>query len=668
VNQFKDVAGPGGHAAGDRTTRTHPESDMSRHPLALAAALAFLAPGAVHAQVSLSTQTIVVTATRHAMLALDAPAAMSVVTREQIEARGADDALDALRGETGVSLQGRSIGGRKVISLRGMDSRHTLFLVDGQRVGASDGTVGHSDFQYDWIPVADIERIEVVRGPLSVLYGSEAMGGVVNVITRQAGERWRGSARVEGSRAGGDRGGDGHRASASVDGPLAEGWTLRAGAALSERDPVASVEDPRLDELEGHDKRDGWLGLSWQPSLAHRVELLHREGDETRTAQARERSGARRYHHSDNPLERRLDSLGWEADWGRASSQLRAYETELDVVNERSDGVMVNTPQRLTDRVLEGQWRQPLAEHALTAGFEARNETLADPGLPGGASLARHRALYAQDEWALGRMLDLTLGLRHDDHSLFGSELSPRLYAVWRAAPGWIVKGGFSHGFKAPNLKQIVPGGRREGPNTFLGNPDLQPETSDAVEIGVAWSDATREVQLMAFEQRVRDLIEVELVAPGPAPGLGTYTYRNLARATLRGVEASGAMALGAGFSVRATWTWLQAEDEDGNPLLQRPRQTAGAQLDWRQGAWRAGLRLDHTGAQWLPSAARGAPPLRSPDLTLLGAHLARDLGASLTLSLSVDNLTDLRPQDKSPLFTHAEAPRTWKLALGGRW
>jgi outer membrane receptor for ferrienterochelin and colicins len=602
------------------------------------------------------------------MLALDAPAAMTVVTREQIEALGSDDALDALRGEAGVSLQGRSIGGRKVISLRGMDSKHTLYLVDGQRIAASDGVVGHSDFQYDWIPVADIERIEVVRGPLSVLYGSEAMGGVVNVITRQAGDRWSGSVQLEGSSASGDRGGDGHRASAVVAGPLAAGWSLRGGAALSQRDAVASAEDPRLSKLEGHDKRDGWLGLTWQPNAAQRVDLTHREGDETRTAQARERSGARRYHRTDNLLERRLDSLGWEADWGRASTQLRVYETVLDVVNERTEGVAVNTPQRLTDRVLEGQWRQAVAGHALTAGFEARNETLADPGLPGGASLARHRALYLQDEWALAPRLDLTLGLRRDDHSLFGDELSPRVYAVWRAAPGWVVKGGFSHGFKAPNLKQIVPGGRREGPNVFLGNPDLQPETSNAFEAGVAWSDGGRELQVMVFEQRVHDLIEVALVEPGPAPGLGTYTYRNLARATLRGVETSGATALGAGFSARLAWTWLQAEDGDGKPLQRRPRQTVGAQLDWQQGPWRAGLRADYSGPQWLPSATRGAPDERSPSLTLLGAHLARELGHGLTLSLAIDNLTDLRPAEKSPLFTHAEAPRTWKLALTGRW
>ena len=149
-----------------------------RHTLAAAIVALGAIAGPVAAADPGAPQTIVVTATRHAMAALDAPAAMSVVTREEIAARGADDVLDALRGETGVSLQGRSIGGRKVISLRGMDSKHTLFLVDGRRIGASDGVVGHSDFQYDWIAVEDVDRIEVVRGPLSVLYGSEAMAHV----------------------------------------------------------------------------------------------------------------------------------------------------------------------------------------------------------------------------------------------------------------------------------------------------------------------------------------------------------------------------------------------------------------------------------------------------------------------------------------------------------
>lgn len=614
-------------------------------------------------------QTVVVTATRHAMLALEAPASMSVVTREQIEARGADDVLDALRAETGVSLQGRAVGGRKVISLRGMDPKHTLFLVDGRRIGASDGSIGASDFQYDWIAMEDVERIEVVRGPLSVLYGSEAMGGVINVITRQPGERWQGGVRAEGRHATTDRGGDGHRAAASLDGPLAAGLGLRAGAATARREALAAPSDARISELEGFDKTDGWLGLTWRPTAEHRVELDHRQGDETRWADARERGGPRRYHRTDNLIERRLSSLGWSADWSAtASSQLRAYRSLIDVVNERSNGVAVNLPQRLTDRVLEGQWRQALGTQALTAGFEAHDETLRDPGLPGSESTARHRSAYVQDEVALADGLDLTLGLRHDRHSLFGEELSPRLYLVWRAAPGWTVKGGFSHGFKAPNLKQIVPGSRREGPNIFVGNPDLTPETSDGAELGLAWSAGRREAQLTLFEQRVQDMIDVVLVAPGTAPGTGTYTYGNIARATLRGLEASYAMPLPAGFAAQVSWTWLDARDAAGDPLQRRPRQSAAARLDWQQGPWRAGLRVDHGGPQWLPSATVGAPDVRGPEMTLFGAQVARELGAGLALTLGVENLTDVRPAAKSALYTQAEAPRTWRLALTGRW
>jgi outer membrane receptor for ferrienterochelin and colicins len=623
-------------------------------------------------------ERVVVTATRHAMLALDAPATLSIVTRRDIEARGADNVLEAVRGETGLTLQGRAIGGRQVVSLRGLDSKHTLFLVDGRRIGASDGVIGHSDFQLDWIAVEDIERIEVVRGPLSVLYGSEALGGVINVITRQPGERWSIGATVTGSRAEDGRGGDGHAIALRADGPLGEGLALRAGVAERRQAAIASAADPRIAELEGRDKRDGWLGLVWQPLQDQRVEAEHREGRERRWADARERSGARRYHVTENFIDRTLSSLGWEAQWRALpvlatpaqplSTQLRAYRSVIDVVNERTAGVAVNPPQRLDDRVLEGQARAAFGEQAVTAGFEARNEALHDPGLPGGRSIAQHRALFVQDEWALDDQLRLTFGLRHDRHQLFGEETSPRAYAVWRAAEGFAVKGGLSHGFKAPNLKQIVPGARREGPNTFLGNPALRPETSDGAELALGLQQGGRELQLAAFEQRIDDLIEVQLVAPGTVPGTGTYTYDNLARAKLRGVEASVSERLPAGFTALVSYTYLDAVQGNGQRLDRRPRHSAGARLDWQQGPWRAGLRVEYSADQRLPAATTGAPSGPAPDLTMVFAHASWQLPFGLEVAFGVDNLTDVKLAEKSALFQQAEAPRTWRLTLRGRW
>lgn len=636
-------------------------------PTARVAAFLLLAcVGAAQAQ---EATRIVITATRRPMAEIDAPAAMSVITQRDIDSRGAGNLLEAVRAETGISLQGRAVGGRKVLSVRGMDSRHALFLVDGRRIGASDGVVGASDFQYDWIAVEDIERIEVVRGPMSVLYGSEALGGVVNVITHRAGERWRFGASVEGSDADGGRGGGGWRSAARADGPLTGGLALRTGVAASRADAVASPVDPRISELERRDKRDAWVALDWQAAPGHRVDVEHRQGTEDRQADARERGGRRRYHVSFNDIERSLDSLAWEARWTpQIETQLRAYGSTIDVENRRTEGVTVNLPQRIGERVLEGQASWTHSAHALLGGFEARNESLQDPGLPGGRSLLRHRSLYAQDEWRIAAPLSLTLGLRHDDHDRYGDEWSPRAYAVWRVRGAWTVKGGASHGFKVPNLKQVVPGARQEGPNTFLGNPDLKPERSDAIELGVGYDSAPLQVQVMAFDQRVDDLIEVRLVALGATPGIGTYTYENLAKARLRGVEASAARPLGAGFSLGLSYTYLDATSGSGQRLERRPRHTASARLDWAHGPWRAGIAAEHTADQLLPATTANTPAQPVPDLTLWSAHAACTVAEGLEAAFGVTNLTNVSLAEKSPLFTYAEAPRTWRVSLRWRW
>jgi outer membrane receptor for ferrienterochelin and colicins len=642
----------------------------------LAAAAALAVAQAAAQTAAPETQTIAITATRYAMLATDAPAALSVITRRDIEARGADNVFDAVRGDTGLSLQGRAVGGRKVISLRGMDSRHALFLVDGRRIGASDGVIGASDFQYDWIAVDDIERIEIVRGPLSVLYGSEAVGGVVNIVTRQPGDTWRFGALAEGIAADGGRGGNGWRGSVRVDGPLGAraegssggGFFLRAGVTASSIEPLASPLDARLDEFEGRDKRDAWAGLAWR-GRGQRIELDHRQGTEDREGGARERGGQRRFHRTFNDIERAMTSLAWDADWGAATeTQLRAYRSTIDVENRRTNGVAVNVPQRVGEQVLEGQARRPFGAHALTAGFEARNESLDDPGLPGGRSTLRHRSLFVQDEWRVAAPLTLTFGARHDEHGVYGREWSPRAYAVWRVAPRWTVKGGVSHGFKVPNLKQVVPGARPEGPNTFLGNLDLKPETSDALEVGIGYANGPAQWQLMAFDQRVEDLIEVRLVAPGPTPGIGTFTYENLAKAKLRGLEASWLQPLGQGFTAGVNYTWLDAKNGNGQRLERRPRHSATLRLDWQQGAWRVGALIEHAGDQLLPASPPATGSRAVPDVTLLGGHVTVALSAALEATLAVRNLDDVRLADKSALFTQVESPRTWRLALRGRW
>jgi outer membrane receptor for ferrienterochelin and colicins len=503
-------------------------------------------------------QTVVVTATRRAMPLIDAPASMSVISAEQIADHGADNVFEALLGEPGVSLQGRTIGGRRALSLRGMEFRHTLFLIDGKRIGGTDGVVGHSDFQYDWVAAEDIERIEVVRGPMSVLYGSEALGGVVNIITRRPGANWAFDAMAEGRWGDDSLGGDGHCVAARAGGPLGDAWRIAVSAAETRRQALALKEDPRLTELEGRRKRGGALQAWWTPQAGHEIELDYRAGEEDRWANARERSGARRIYESLTAIDRSHGSLAWRAEWAgpmQARSLLRAYGSRVDVGNTRNNGVAALRPNDFADRIVEGQVSaMPQPGSFLTGGFEVRNEQLVNEGLAGGSARAQHQALYAQGEFDIAPALVLTAGLRYDRNEGFGDEWSPRAYLVWHAAPQWTVKGGVGHGFKAPSLKQIAPDYREdEGPNTYFGNASLQPEESDAAELGVGWDSADAGVQLMAFYNRVDNLIVPTLLRQ--VGGRGEYLFENIDRAHFRGLEAALAWRLPAGFTVNANYT-----------------------------------------------------------------------------------------------------------------
>lgn len=637
------------------------------------ATLVLAASLCAHTAAASELQTVVVSATRHAMALVDAPAALSVVTQQQLAEHGADNLFEGLRREVGLSLIGRTISGRRTISLRGMDGRHTLFLVDGKRIVNSDGVIGHSDFQYSWVGVQDIERVEVLRGPMSVLYGSDALGGVVNTISRAPAASWSLRSLAEASQADGGRGGDGLRLALSASGPVAEGLRLQVSASDGRRQAIAGLGDARISDIEGHHKQEGAARLWWALAPGHELQLEHREGREQRWAEMRERSGQRRYFQSLTDVNRQHSALAWQADWGGSltlNSSLRAYGSGIEMNNRRSAGVAALRPNVLQDRVLDGQLSAaPNAQTMITSGFELRQEQLENIGLPGGEGRALHQALFAQGEFNVTPTLAVTTGLRVDDHERFGRAWSPRVYAVWRPgrASPWVVKGGYGHGYKAPTLKQIAPGYQEdEGPFTYISNPAIRAESNDSAELTLGWDTAAAGAQATWFHNRVQDLVVPRLT--GTVAGRAQYIYDNIDRALFQGLELS-ARALGpAGWSVEAQYTHLQATDGNGQRLEKRPRHGLGLQLGWRSGPWRAALRAEHHAGQLIASTTVGQPPQPLPDLTRASAHVSRSLGAGLTATLGVDNLTQLQLAEKSPLFTWAEAPRTWRLTLRGVW
>lgn len=638
--------------------------------LALLSSLLLAASAAQAVEPSETLPQVVVSATRHAMALADAPAAISVVTATQIEQRGADNVLEALRGETGISLFGRTISGRKTISLRGMDARHTLFLVDGRRIGASDGVIGHSDFQLDWVAVDDIERIEVLRGPLSVLYGAEALGGVVQIFTRAPSRTWQGSVRLEGSAADGDRGGDAHRAALRLSGPLADTLGATLMVADGRRGAVASSTDPRIAALEARHKQEAALRLQWQASARQLLELEQRSGHEERDALMVERSGKKRVYLSDTTLSRSHSALGWQGDWGGTAelrSTVRAYESRISMDNWRSNGVAALNPNALRDRVLELQGSGRAGAQLLTSGAELRQERLENKGLPGGDASVEHRSVFVQDEIELRQDLTLTAGLRHDDHERFGTQLSPRLYTVWRAAPGWTVKGGYSTGYKPPTLKQISTGfSEDEGPYTYVSNPALKPESNRAFELGLAYDQRDWGLQAMAFDNRVDDLIVATLI--GSSGTRQTLRFENIDQARLRGLELGGRLRLVRAWSLQLSYQYLDARDGAEQRLEKRPRHTLGASVEWAQGPWRVSLRADHMSDQVLATGVTGQAPQGVPDITVSGFSVSCALSSKLDLDFGASNLGNVDLAQRSALFTWNEAPRTWRAGLRARF
>lgn len=602
---------------------------------------------------------IFVTATQRAQAVRDVPAAAAVVKRDDIDAAGAQDVLSAIRDSTGIGLVGQSVAGRKTMSLRGMDGKHTLYLVDGLRIINTDDWVGHSDFQYDWTPIDGVERIEVVRGPMSVLYGSDALGGVINTITRRPDAQWRGNARLDGRAVDGAGGGSASSGGVLVSGALADRLRMAFSATRRQRTPLELKEDRRISEIEGSDLEAGRLLLSWQPHAAHTLDVEHSIANDRRK---REQVRGAVHYRDTYDIERSRSVATWRADWGGAGSQLRVWESDFSVSNKRTMGIAPTRPQSLDERGADGRVGFALGDRQfLTVGVDLRTETMKNAGLRKGSDDASFKAFYVQDEIALRPDLTLSLGFRRDRHDIFGAENSPRAYLVWHASKAWTVRGGYGEGFRAPTLKQASSSYEgAEGPHTFHGNSAIRPETSKSWELGVVHEGERFDWEATAFRNKVRDLItarEIDRVGPRRI-----YQYDNIHNARIHGVEAALGAELGHGFSMRLNAQWLDTKDADsGKPLNGRPDQVLNAALAWKQGAWNAGVRAEHTGRQYLSHERRKAPAY-----TLVHVHAGYRLNRHVRFIAGLDNLGNVRLADKSELFSYSESPRTLRLAVHG--
>ena len=654
---------------------------VKRLPLVLASV--FAASGAV-AQQSTPVQLspVVVTASGFEQDIKEAPASITVITREELENKFYRDAYDALQDVPGVIVTGG--GDRRDITIRGMSSKYTLILIDGKRQSSAETRTNSdsSGVEGGWTPpLSEIERIEVVRGPMSSLYGSDAMGGVINIITRKVPKEWGGSIRLDSTLQAHSRSGDIFQGNFMLGGPIKEGVLgLQVYGQQTNR-----KED---DIYEGYRKRESFevgAKLSLTPSENHSFVLegstkrqkynstLGKTVEPVAPGTACGRFGCPDSSETDYRGEK--VSLTHSGNWGFATSD--TYVQQEDFNNKSRDMRIKNTDARTA-------WVAPLGDHLLTIGSSYQHQKLNDQTgnqLTTGVNRIKRTqwALFLEDEWSLTNSFALTGGVRYDHDENYGKHFSPRVYGVWTANDNWTIKGGVSTGFRAPDLRQTVAGwGQVSRGGNMYGNPDLKPEKSLSQEFGVMYDTLEGfSAGVTLFNNDFKDKI-TRIACPlskctdGPNQfGSNPTTYENVDKAVTRGVETNFSWDLAKDWTLKANYTYTDSKQKsgpnEGQPLNQMPKHMANVSLDWRPtekiSTW---ARVNFRGKESEPVTSASSSTTKAPSYTFV------DLGGTYKLNKNVDlyagiyNIMDkqIRYED----YSYVEDGRRYWLGVGLRF
>ena len=555
--------------------------------------------------------TVVVTASGSAIDIKDAPASISVITREEIERQPVYDLNTLLRRIPGVTGGTSPVGEESKIKLRGLPDKYTLILVDGKRMGSSADTAYRPDLgrqDLNWISPEMIERIEVVRGPMSSLYGSDAMGGVINIITRKVPGKWNGSATANYTEPQDSGRGAAHQLGLNLAGPLSDSIGMRLGVAQSKQN--ADEKIVRNAGGIGGERNQSITGqLNWALNKQHSLSLDASYGrQEASDSPALDADGEPLFYAwGASKLIRKSASLGYEGKLDFGKARINLYHNDYD---NQVTGVVAKSKDSTLDATLEqrlgwgveqllvmgGQWKHQQLTNTDTIGTIPL-DYLGNPVT--GASLSgTTSALFAEDQLFLRDDLTATAGLRLDHHSKFGNHYSPRLYLVYHPLPAWTVKGGVSQGFRAPSLKENSPsaatnsGGRGctslrplgyvSGTCYMAGNADLKPETSTAGEIGLAYENSGWDLGLTYFHTDFKNKIDY---APlGKFQGIWWTRMTNIQKARTSGLEATATVPLTKHLSWRNNVTYMREAKNltTGANLLSTPKLSWYSALGWQ--------------------------------------------------------------------------------------
>jgi vitamin B12 transporter len=544
---------------------------MASPPYRAAASAAALLLGST----ALAQSTVVVTGTREPIAAERLAADLVLIDERTIRGSTADSLGDLLRREAGVQLSRSGGPGQPTgVLIRGAGASQSVVLVDGVRVGSA--TLGFASLET--LPLAQIERIEVLRGPGSSLYGADAVGGVVQVFTRRADA----PARLDAELAAG-----GYASATASLAAGARGGAWDGGISLA-AERSGGVSALRPGDLYGnyHPDRDGYrlASLQWQlgfrPAEGHRLGLSWLRSDNEAQYDASEFAPPAYQPDSTPDFRNRTRTEVGAADWRARLADGAAATLRLarSVDDARAGANVVDTARSTRDQA------------SAQVAFDAREAGRLVLALEAGEDRAESSSLAVPVQ-RRSRAAALSLAgqsgawswqaeARHDDLGDFEPQNTWRLGGAWAATPELKLRALAGTTFRAPTFNDLYfPG---------YGVPGLRPERGRSVEAGAVWRGSGGELSAVVYRNDVDDLIGYE-ADRSLCPSDPAYTYgcaRNVARARLQGATLAATQRSGA-LTLKGSLDLLDATDADtGEPLPRRARRQARVGAAWAAGHW----------------------------------------------------------------------------------
>lgn len=612
---------------------------------------------------------VVVTATKTENTIKDVPEQTEVFTQKDFKQLGAQDVRGALRLATSLDTSDSGMVGNAV-SIRGMGSNRTLVLVNGQRLASEDTNMTTNAYELNRISLSNVDRIEVVRGNSSALYGSDALGGVINIITKR---------------------------------PAEAGLTIGANTGshsmnnyyhydLGQIGKFNGSFDVNFQKIRNYRFRDQGNTIMYGPrqsfSFDGEYKLTENRGlglslgymkDHMRTdyADNAKKNAKNKYWNIDDT--RKNISFDYHAKTTASDFVIRTYYNELEkndrtfnrikVVNYRpviqATPVLVDYDTAKYDTfVLEGRDTTRLSDtHRLTIGGEYRNlqykgsrlndgnkENIQRPGDPAFKKPVEKElnltAFYVQDEWTPTDKLIITPSVRYDHSDKFGSNVAPKIGLTYKFQDNLRFKANYGRGFRAPTLSELymyydgssmanMPG---VGMFYLSGNPDLKPEKSLGYDFSLEWEPGRAFSSLSYYHNKVNNLIAIPM----------DYTkyvqqYINIGHARMEGVEAMVGYHLNDNWTVKGTWNYLSAIDEEtGERISGRAAHYGTAQLlydDNQDYGWSGVLWYEFTN-DYLGSDQNGNNP-KNYSYNLLNLSVSKRWGDHVTAFVGLDNIAN---------------------------